>query len=511
MKCDLSERLWSGVDWGRILLLLLLIRFGVTAEGEDLGRALPVHAPWSAQLQASPTLSADVEHLGNGQITLRFYLLGELAEGWDLLLDETGLSIERTIEADYVEVNEPSMLLVPRDAYNEDVTWFYEGNYSGRMVGSDAVIYQGETFNGLGEGFSGDEVDGPSGGIPTWRVKLTSQWEDDEGSGLDDFTIWFAEGLGIVRLDTVEPEAGPLSFSLVGLPEIPPVDTTPQPDPELSVAELVPTQVPYELFLEGHDGLSGEVEHVGDGRLFVRILFEGTVAEIWSFEVGGNEFRLTQTSEEETTEIYDGGVLMLPAEGLYDGQAWNFTAVYQATRPDGGIAHQGRWTRASATATYVESLSVPAGQFEAWRVDYLYHWTDDIFNSDGVFTETGSNEFSFWFAPGIGIVRIDATGEDPAEMSLQYAPADVPPNPPLPPLPPQPSEPNVVSDFAVTVDGTNNLVLTWNGNGLGSVVVEQSANFVDWSEVVTVPAGEPGEVVIPANSLGQAGFFRLMP
>jgi hypothetical protein len=115
------------------------------------------------------------------------------------------------------------------------------------------------------------------------------------------------------------------------------------------------------------------------------------------------------TVEYETTA--HAGVT-LPAS-INPGDSWSQSLTLEGTQSIGGISNPVKnQTDNACTAVGLETVTVPAGTFEAMRVDCTstVNITVDFQGSplDTTFTTTGSN----WYAPGVGVVKIVTTGSE---------------------------------------------------------------------------------------------------
>jgi hypothetical protein len=109
-----------------------------------------------------------------------------------------------------------------------------------------------------------------------------------------------------------------------------------------------------------------------------------------------------------TVESNEG--LTLPADPQ-PGAQWTQTIVYLGQFNTGDRNVTARSTlNTSCRAVGVESVSVPAGAFEALRVDCTYRLTIALLG-DLPFDFSFSSSGSVWYAPGVGMVKLRDTGE----------------------------------------------------------------------------------------------------
>jgi hypothetical protein len=109
-----------------------------------------------------------------------------------------------------------------------------------------------------------------------------------------------------------------------------------------------------------------------------------------------------------TVESNEG--LTLPADPQ-PGAQWTQTIVYLGQFNTGDRNVTARSTlNTSCRAVGVESVSVPAGAFEALRVDCIYRLTIALLG-DLPFDFSFSSSGSVWYAPGVGMVKLRDTGE----------------------------------------------------------------------------------------------------
>jgi len=109
-----------------------------------------------------------------------------------------------------------------------------------------------------------------------------------------------------------------------------------------------------------------------------------------------------------TVESNEG--LTLPADPQ-PGAQWTQTIVYLGQFNTGDRNVTARSTlNMSCRAVGVESVSVPAGAFEALRVDCTYRLTIALLG-DLPFDFSFSSSGSVWYAPGVGMVKLRDTGE----------------------------------------------------------------------------------------------------
>jgi len=109
-----------------------------------------------------------------------------------------------------------------------------------------------------------------------------------------------------------------------------------------------------------------------------------------------------------TVESNEG--LTLPADPQ-PGARWTQTIVYLGQFNTGDRNVTARSTlNTSCRAVGVESVSVPAGAFEALRADCTYRLTIALLG-DLPFDFSFSSNGSVWYAPGVGLVKLRDTGE----------------------------------------------------------------------------------------------------
>jgi hypothetical protein len=109
-----------------------------------------------------------------------------------------------------------------------------------------------------------------------------------------------------------------------------------------------------------------------------------------------------------TVESNEG--LTLPADPQ-PGAQWTQTIVYLGQFNTGDRNVTARSTlNTSCRAVGVESVSVPAGAFEALRADCTYRLTIALLG-DLPFDFSFSSSGSVWYAPGVGMVKLRDTGE----------------------------------------------------------------------------------------------------
>ena len=109
-----------------------------------------------------------------------------------------------------------------------------------------------------------------------------------------------------------------------------------------------------------------------------------------------------------TVESNEG--LTLPADPQ-PGAQWTQTIVYLGQFNTGDRNVTARSTlNMSCRAVGVESVSVPAGAFEALRADCTYRLTIALLG-DLPFDFSFSSSGSVWYAPGVGMVKLRDTGE----------------------------------------------------------------------------------------------------
>ncbi len=111
-----------------------------------------------------------------------------------------------------------------------------------------------------------------------------------------------------------------------------------------------------------------------------------------------------------TMEVIDGsGTFLPPADGLAPGASWasDYTVVMHFA-VEGYSMDMTAETSETWTAAGTETVTVPAGTFEAMRVD----GTGSATLSGEMIGETSSTTSStYWYAKGIGLVRYTITGE----------------------------------------------------------------------------------------------------
>ncbi len=102
------------------------------------------------------------------------------------------------------------------------------------------------------------------------------------------------------------------------------------------------------------------------------------------------------------TNINKGDPMLLPASGEL-GQTF-VTTFERETRMDGGfgMGDQVLEIKRELTLAEIETVTVPAGTFEALRVEDVETFEQEIFAG---FTITSELHTTLWFAPGVGLIR----------------------------------------------------------------------------------------------------------
>jgi hypothetical protein len=126
----------------------------------------------------------------------------------------------------------------------------------------------------------------------------------------------------------------------------------------------------------------------------------------YDFHLGASDFGADVTLDVTDTS----GTWLPPAEELTPGASWSNSYTTHVTSAAGGVSIDfTSVTNDSFSVVGAETISVPAGTFDAVRVD-----------STGTTTTSGSipipiaptsTQFSYWFAEGVGIVRYTYSGE----------------------------------------------------------------------------------------------------
>jgi hypothetical protein len=104
------------------------------------------------------------------------------------------------------------------------------------------------------------------------------------------------------------------------------------------------------------------------------------------------------------------GTWLPPAEGLTPGASWSNSYTTSVTTSSGGVSFDVTSTTDETwSVTGTETVSVPAGTFEALRVDGSATYT--VSGSFPIPIPASSSQFTYWFAEGVGIVRFVYSGE----------------------------------------------------------------------------------------------------
>jgi len=113
-----------------------------------------------------------------------------------------------------------------------------------------------------------------------------------------------------------------------------------------------------------------------------------------------------------TLDVVDSSGVWLPAADLLvPGYSWSndFSTVVTAAA-EGTSVELTTATSESWTVIGTETVSVPAGTFEALRIDGTSTTTATMSGLPIPIPETSSNQ-SFWFAEGVGVVRYTSSSE----------------------------------------------------------------------------------------------------
>ena len=123
-----------------------------------------------------------------------------------------------------------------------------------------------------------------------------------------------------------------------------------------------------------------------------------------------------ETQTDFTVELNEG--VTLPADPQ-PGATWTQKIVYSGQFNMGGMTVQGRSTlNASCEAIGTETVRVPAGSFEALRIDCTFKF-DMAFLGNLAFNLSTTSSESIWYAQGVGMVKSRQTGEmGAAEIAL---------------------------------------------------------------------------------------------
>jgi hypothetical protein len=123
-----------------------------------------------------------------------------------------------------------------------------------------------------------------------------------------------------------------------------------------------------------------------------------------------------ETQTDFTVELNEG--VTLPADPQ-PGATWTQKIVYSGQFNMDGMTIQGRGTlNASCEAIGTEAVRVPAGSFEALRIDCTFKF-DMAFLGNLAFNFSNTSSESIWYAPGVGMVKSRQTSEmGAAEIAL---------------------------------------------------------------------------------------------
>jgi hypothetical protein len=95
---------------------------------------------------------------------------------------------------------------------------------------------------------------------------------------------------------------------------------------------------------------------------------------------------------------------------LTPGASWSNSYTTSVTTSSGGVSFDVTSTTDETwSVTGTETVSVPAGTFEALRVDGSATYT--VSGSFPIPIPASSSQFTYWFAEGVGIVRFVYSGE----------------------------------------------------------------------------------------------------
>jgi hypothetical protein len=159
------------------------------------------------------------------------------------------------------------------------------------------------------------------------------------------------------------------------------------------------------------------VTSAGGGAATMDFSFEGaTFTAHWSCAEGGlasydfGSFSTSDLGGLGTLEVVGTSGSWLPSvEALEGGGSWSHEFTTSAAfSAEGFSVDITAETIENFTAGGVETVSVPAGTFDAIRVDGT---TTTTVSGGPIAIPTVSSTQTFWFAPGVGIVRFTSSSE----------------------------------------------------------------------------------------------------
>jgi hypothetical protein len=141
---------------------------------------------------------------------------------------------------------------------------------------------------------------------------------------------------------------------------------------------------------------------------------------------GGATASVQTTGLDSSFETTAHSGVTLPAS-VNAGDTWSQELTVEGAQDINGVEAQSKnVTSYSCTAGGVEPVTVPAGAFEAQRVDCQIHMAITVIMNGLEVPTAFDSTYTVWYAPGVGMVRTDSLVSGMGDSTLELTAYSIP-------------------------------------------------------------------------------------